>query len=380
MGLLEDKLKKISGITDKINAEYKKQNPEKTAPTVFVAAGNEDLMDFGVQTSGLPNLDNALGGGYPKGYTYLIAGEKGVGKSRGAMDMIAANQKEDPAFIALWANFESSAIPIEGFIQSGIDLNRLLITDARGAAERTLNIIASLLYDNKTFNPHNILDAVVIDSITAMVPNTELENITKEGYSKDTVGRQAAMFSKMLRVLNGTGALGKTNLYLIDQVRVGMQYGNRILPGGKAIEHYPKIIVVYSTSKADRITKGQGATLETLGHKVTIDVEKNNSAKGDPHKSISYDVYYGVGADIIQPLVDTCVTRGIVNKGGAWWNFLYGEELIKMNGMDAVRETLKSRPELYEYLKEKLTKSLTGETEAMAPAIEEIEVEEVDEV
>jgi recombination protein RecA len=185
-----------------------------------------------------------------------------------------------------------------------------------------------------------VIDLVVIDSIASLAPEAELKAIREEGFGKDTVGRSAAMLSKVFRAIAGCGCLRRTALLLVNQVRINIgSYGSpETSPGGKASLHYPKIILKL-TKASDGLIKNKD---EVLGHTVKVKVTKNNTGRGKPLAETEYKVLYGVGVDAIGPLLDAAVQLGVIQAGGAGsYSWDIGLGLQKERGKEKMEDLLR---------------------------------------
>jgi RecA/RadA recombinase len=121
-----DKLAALKKITDKINKEVTKVNPD-APPVAFIAAGHEDLLDFGLIPTGNTAVDEALGGGFPRGTIVQIVGQEGAGKTCVCFDMIAYNQRiareKGEQFVTIYVHLEARAFPLLPAINAGVDLD-----------------------------------------------------------------------------------------------------------------------------------------------------------------------------------------------------------------------------------------------------------------
>ena len=300
---MSEKLKLLEKRTKEINRKAKRDGDD---PIAFFAKGHEHLLDLGIVETGNPAIDRALQGGLPRGQFVMFMGQEGTGKTCLSFDIIAHNQKLDPEFTALFIHLESSGFPFRSALQAGVDPTRMIIIHARESGEKTFNVMMDYLWDWETKKPSNLIDVVVIDSVAAAVPQAELDSTEEKGFESVTVGRQAAMMSKAMRVIAGTGSLGKTCLILINQLRTDVNsYGGGIVaPGGNSVKFYPKVTVRVSAPNKGKLTRGAKTNPEVYGHTVNGMVVKNNTGLGFPSAEFKYEVHYGKGVDIIAPLLD----------------------------------------------------------------------------
>jgi len=362
------KLDIAKGIADKLNKKLGEGEDQK----VFVASGNEEKLDFGVIPTGIVSLDEALGGGFARGTAGSLAGNEGTGKTCLCMDIIAHNQKLDPEFLALYANFESKQFPLVPAIKACVDLNRLLVLVPYATAERSFDAIMKFLWKD-SHCPSNLLDLLVIDSVAATIPTMEMNAVDKDGLEKSTVGRQAAMMSKFLRVVLGSGSLGTCMMLLVNQYRTDVGgYGGYILPGGKAVIFYSKQIVKITAPKGQYIYKGPKADGIVMGHVVTGEVSKNNTGRGFPHTRFSYPVIYGEGVDPISPLLDVAVKKGVIDQvSSAWFQLEIGGELVKVHGRPRLETMLREDEELFDRINLAVNNILEDKTLSEVPEVAE---------
>lgn len=337
-----NKLEQLRKVARTVNTRFIKEDAER-GKVLKIAGEVVDELQLGLIPTGNPAVDKPLQGGLMRGIMSMVVGEPGTGKSHFALDTIAYNQKEDPEFVALFACTEGP-FPYYQALEAGVDLNRIMILSTAGTGltgEQVLEVVMNLLADitTKAWKPRNLIDLAVLDSVAALLPTTELSAVVEDGLNKDTVGRQAAMLSKFMRIFFGTGALGRSHLCLINQKRTKIGgYGDPTsIPGGNAVMFYPKVIIDVRANRGDYITRGAGDKQVTVGHKVKGEIKKNNTGKGHPHTKFEYDVFYGQGVDIAGPLLAYAVDLGVVQAGGAgFFTIPYGGEELRIRGKDNV--------------------------------------------
>jgi recombination protein RecA len=379
----------LNKIMDRMNRQAKKENPDGE-PVVFVAGGNEHLLDYGLLATGNPAADLALGGGAPRGTIMQVAGQEGTGKTCFAFDMIAHNQKLAKAtggeFIPVYIHNESKAFPLTAALRAGVDIDSLYIINVQHSGEATFNKMMQLLWDWDKQQPLNLVDMVVIDSVAAASPEAELKS-AKEDFGNITVGRHAAMMSKALRILSGSGALGKCLLVLINQQRTGIEtWGSTtVSTGGRAMGYYPKISIVVKRPNRGKITQGKGDKEEVVGHLVTGVVEKNNTQIGKPQAKFEYKVIYGEGVDVVLPVMEAALRLSVIQQTSTvMYEIQYGGDLVKIKGRDNVEQRLRDDAEFFEYVQEQVTQAMCVATDAVAPeatgSLEDIPDEDGDEL
>jgi len=318
------KMKALKLTMDKIDKDYGKGS---------VMMMNEKVnTDLEVISTGSIGLDIALGiGGLPKGRVVEIYGPESSGKTTLAIHVIAEAQKKGGmcAFIDAEHAFDS------GYAQKlGVDIDNLLISQP-DYGEQALEIADRLILSGA-------LDVVVIDSVAALVPKSELEG--EMGDSK--MGLQARLMSQALRKLTAT--INKTNTVciFINQLRekIGVMFGNpETTTGGNALKFYCSVRL--DIRRQAQIKDGDAA----IGNRVKVKVVKNKVAP--PFRSAEFDVIYGEGISKIGEIIDMGVELGIVQKSGSW--FSYDSNKLGQ-GRDTVKQLLSDNPELATELEGKI--------------------------
>ena len=297
-------------------------------------------------------LDAALGiGGVPKGRIIEIYGPESSGKTTLALHILAEAQKRggEVAFV----DAEHSLDPVYASAL-GVDIENLLISQP-DTGEQALEITDALVRSGA-------VDAVVVDSVAALVPKQEIE-----GEMGDTfVGLQARLMSQALRKLAGT--ISKTNcvVIFINQLRmkIGVMYGNpETTTGGNALKFYASVRLDVRRVEA---IKEDG---NVVGNKTRVKVVKNKVAP--PFREAVFDIMYGQGISKWGELVDLAVQLEIIQKSGSW--FSMGDERIGQ-GKDSVKAYLLANPEIAEKVeaevRENLWKICGGTPKAPAKAAE----------
>ncbi|MCD7963162.1 MAG: recombinase RecA [Rikenellaceae bacterium] len=298
------------------------------------------VEDVPVIPSGSVTVDNALGiGGYPKGRVIEIYGPESSGKTTLAIHAIAEAQKAGgiAAFIDAEHAFDSTYAQ-----KLGVDVDNLLISQP-DHGEQALEIADSLIRSSA-------IDIVVIDSVAALTPKSEIEG--EMGESK--MGLQARLMSQALRKLTASISKTGTVCIFINQLRdkIGVIYGNpETTTGGNALKFYSSIRI--DIRKISSIKDGE----DQLGSRVRVKVVKNKVAP--PFKKAEFDIMFGEGISKIGEIVDLGVEYGIVKKNGSW--FSYGETKLGQ-GRDTVKELFKTNDELREEVEAKVRAAMTAGT------------------
>ena len=306
--------------------------------------GDKPEMNVEAIPTGSLALDAALGiGGVPKGRIIEIYGPESSGKTTLALHILAEAQKQggEVAFV----DAEHALDPIYA-AALGVDIDNLLVSQP-DTGEQALEITDALVRSGA-------VDAVVVDSVAALVPKQEIE-----GEMGDTfVGLQARLMSQALRKLAGT--IAKTNcvVIFINQLRmkIGVMYGNpETTTGGNALKFYSSVRL--DVRRVESIKEGGNV----IGNKTRVKVVKNKVAP--PFKEAYFDIMYGKGISKWGELVDMAVQMDIVQKSGSW--FSMGDERIGQ-GSNSVKEYLMKNPEIAEEVEAKVRENLMKQTGAAA--------------
>ena len=284
-------------------------------------------------------MDIALGvGGIPRGRVAEIYGPESSGKTTLSMHCIAEAQKAGglAAFIDAEHAFDKTYAE-----NLGIDTENLLISqpdDGEQALQITEHLIRS-----------GAIDLIVIDSVAALVPRSELEG--EMGDSK--MGLQARLMSQAMRKL--TGVISKTGCacIFINQLRekIGVMFGNpETTTGGNALKFYASVRL-----DIRRIGQIKESPDQILGNRTRVKVVKNKVAP--PFKVVEFDIMYGQGISKVGEILDLGVELDIVNKSGSW--FSYGGNKLGQ-GRDAVKQLLSDNPELSEEIERKIRDKVNG--------------------
>ena len=316
---------------------------EATLGNIEKNFGKGSIMRLGAEaekmesiSTGSVGLDYALGvGGLPKGRIVEIFGPESSGKTTLALHVVAEAQKKGG--IAAFIDAEHA---FDRFYAAklGVDVENLLISQP-DYGEQALEIAENLIRSGA-------IDVIVIDSVAALTPKSELEG--EMGDSK--MGLQARLMSQAMRKLTAT--INKTGAVciFINQLRekIGVMFGNpETTTGGNALKFYSSIRI--DIRKVSQIKDGENV----LGSRVKVKVVKNKVAP--PFRKAEFDILYGEGISRTGEIVDLGVELGIIKKSGSW--FSYGESKLAQ-GRDAVKRLLEDNPELEEELAAKIYEAL----------------------
>ena len=327
----EAKLKALKLTLDKLDKAYGKGTVMKMS--------DAPVIDVDVISSGSLGLDVALGvGGYPKGRVIEIYGPESSGKTTLTLHAIAETQKAGgiAAFIDAEHAFDRF------YAQNlGVDIDNLIISQPDNG-EQALEIADNLVRSGA-------IDIVVIDSVAALTPKSEIEG--EMGDSK--MGLHARLMSQALRKL--TGSISKTNctMIFINQLRekIGVMFGNpETTTGGNALKFYASVRL--DIRRSTQIKDSDGVV---KGNKTRVKVVKNKVAP--PFKLAEFDIMYGEGVSKVGEVLDIAVEFDIIQKSGSWFSY---DETKLGQGRDAVKQMIKDNPDLMDELETKIKSVIKG--------------------
>ena len=296
---------------------------------IMTLGKNSASREISVIKTGAIALDVALGiGGVPRGRIVEIYGPESSGKSTLATHIVANAQKNGG--IAAYIDAEHALDPSYA-AKIGVNLDELMISQP-DCGEDALNIAEMLARSNA-------VDVIVIDSVAALVPKTELEGEIGDSF----MGLQARMMSQALRKLTSTLAKSNTCAIFINQIRekIGVMFGNpETTTGGRALKFYSSIRM-----DIRRIGSIKGADNLDIGSRVKVKVVKNKMAA--PFQIAEFDIMFNEGISRLGSLIDLGVDMMIIDKKGTWFSF-QGNRLGQ--GREMVREELKKNPKLADEL------------------------------
>ena len=302
------------------------------------------IRSVGMTPSGSLSLDLALGiGGIPRGRITEIFGPESSGKTTLGQHIIAEAQKQGG--IAAYIDVEHALDPTYAN-RCGVDVENMLISQP-DTGEQALEIVEALVRSGA-------VDAIVIDSVAALVPQVEID-----GEIGDThVALQARLMSQALRKLAATIGKTGTAVIFINQLRekVGIIFGNpEVTPGGRALKFYSSVRI--DLRRAETIKQGNEAT----GSHIKAKIVKNKVAP--PFKNAEFDIMFDHGISREGELLDLSVKLGLVSKAGAF--FSYGDIRLGQ-GRENSKQHLRDNPGLALEIEQQIRAS-AGNTNPLVP-------------
>jgi recombination protein RecA len=341
----EAKLKALQLTVDRLEKTYGKGTVMKL--------GDKQVVEVDTIPSGSLSLDIALGiNGIPRGRVVEIYGPESSGKTTLAIHAIAECQKKGGIAAFIDAEHAFDRFYAENL---GVDVENLLISqpdNGEQALEITENLIRS-----------GAIDIIVIDSVAALVPRSEIEG--EMGDSK--MGLQARLMSQAMRKL--TGSIGRTGCtcVFINQLRekIGVMFGNpETTTGGNALKFYASVrLDIRRSGSALKDREGN-----VVGNHVKVKVVKNKLAP--PFRVAEFDIMFGEGISKVGEIVDLGSDLDIIKKSGSWYSY-EGTKIAQ--GRDAAKQFLLDNPELAEEIELKVKAKLMPAKEEKAPVEEAVD-------
>ena len=298
--------------------------------------GDETIEQIDVIPSGSIGLNYALGvGGYPRGRIIEIYGPESSGKTTLALHAIAEAQRQGGIAALIDAEHAFDRFYAE---KLGVDVDNLLVSQPDNG-EQALEITEQLIRSAA-------IDIVVVDSVAALTPKSEIEGDMGER----NVGMQARLMSQAMRTL--TGAIARTNTVciFINQLRekIGVMFGpSETTTGGNALKFYASVRLDIRGGQA--LKDGD----DVLGKHTKVKVVKNKVAP--PLRRCEFDIMFGEGVSRASEIIDLGVELDIIKKSGAWFSY-NGQKLAQ--GRDAAKQVIVDNPELADEIEAKIMEGL----------------------
>jgi len=317
-----------------------------------------DNIDMNIETisTGSLGLDLAIGvGGLPKGRIVEIYGPESSGKTTVALHAVAEAQKAGG--LAAFIDAEHAMDPVYAKAL-GVDIDNLIISQPDNG-EQALEIAESLVKSG-------VIDILVIDSVAALVPRSEIEGDMGDSH----VGLQARLMSQALRKLTASTNRFKTVIIFINQLRekIGVMFGNpETTTGGRALKFYSTLRL--DIRKFDTIKKND----VVVGNRTRVKVVKNKVAP--PFRQAEFDIMYGEGISRAGEIVDIASQYGIIEKAGSWYSY---NDMKIGQGRENVKQFLLDNQEMMEEIegqvRRTLLKSHVSENDLIEDALSETKV------
>ena len=305
--------------------------------------GQRETVETEVVPTGSIGLDIALGiGGLPRGRIVEIYGPESSGKTTLALHVVAEAQKRGG--ICAFIDAEHALDPVYAR-KLGVDVDNLLISQP-DAGEQALEIADTLVRSGA-------VDVLVIDSVAALVPRSELEGEMGD----QQPGLQARLMSQALRKLTGSVSRSRTMIIFINQLRmkIGVMFGNpETTTGGNALKFYSSIRLEIRRIGAIKDRD------EVVGNQTRVKVVKNKLAP--PFKMVEFDIMYGEGVSKLGELIDLGIKAGVVEKSGSW--FSAGSERIGQ-GRENAKQYLREHTQLAAEIEAKIRQNAGLVSEAL---------------
>ncbi|MEB3225597.1 MAG: recombinase RecA [Synechococcus sp.] len=297
-----------------------------------------DAAQMKVETipSGALTLDQAMGGGFPRGRIIEIYGPESSGKTTVALHAIAEVQKAGG--VAAFIDAEHALDPTYS-AALGVDIENLLVAQPDNG-ESALEIADQLVRSAA-------VDLIVIDSVAALVPRAEIE-----GEMGDVqVGLQARLMSKALRKIAGNMGRSGCTVIFLNQLRqkIGISYGNpEVTTGGTALKFYASVRL--DIRRVQTLKKGSEGE---FGIRSKVKVAKNKVAP--PFRVAEFDIIFGKGISSVGCMLDLAEQTGIINRKGAWYSY-EGENIAQ--GRDNAVKYLEENPDIAAAVTQKVRENL----------------------
>jgi recombination protein RecA len=292
--------------------------------SIMRLGGSEAISDIPAIPTGSLSLDMALGvGGVPRGRVVEIFGPESGGKTTLSLHIVAEAQKKNG--LAAFIDAEH-ALDVSYARKIGVSTDDLLISQP-DSGEQALEIAETLVRSGA-------LDVLVVDSVAALVPRSELEGDMGDAQ----MGLQARLMSQALRKLTASISKSKTTVIFINQLRmkIGMFMGNpETTTGGNALKFYSSIRL--DIRKITTIKQGESI----IGNRTRVKVVKNKLAP--PFREAEFDIIFGEGISREGDILDLGAEQGVIEKSGAWYSYK-GERLGQ--GRENTKHHLRENPDL----------------------------------
>lgn len=298
--------------------------------------GDKNVSQIDSIGSGALSLDLALGiGGYPKGRIVEVFGPESSGKSTLSLHAVAEAQKQG----GVCAYIDTEHALNSSYAQNlGVKLDSLLLSQP-DYGEQALEIAETLVRSGA-------IDLIVIDSVAALVPKSEIEGDMGDAQ----MGMQARLMSQALRKLTAIVNKSKCVVIFVNQIRekLGVMFGNpETTPGGRALKFYSSIRI--DIRRIETLKKG----VEVTGIKSRIKIVKNKVAP--PFRFTEVEIKFGEGISYEADLIDLATNYDILEKSGTWYS--YNDQRMGQ-GKDSAKKYLQENPTIAKEIETKIKEKI----------------------
>ncbi|MEY4723462.1 MAG: protein recombination protein RecA [Candidatus Parcubacteria bacterium] len=325
---------------------------EKFGDGSIMKLGDAKKMEIDAIPTGCLSLDLALGvGGMPRGRIVEIYGPEASGKTTLALHTIAEIQKLGG--VAAFVDAEHALDP-DYAAKIGVKTGELLISQPDNG-EQALEITETLVRSGA-------VDVVVVDSVAALVPRSEIDGEMGD----QQMGAQARLMSQACRKLTGIVSKTHTTVIFINQIRmkIGIVFGNpETTTGGNALKFYSSVRL--EVRRSAQLKKDE----KVIGNQVKVKVVKNKVAA--PFRTCQFDIMYNEGISISGDMLDLGVEKGVIAKSGN--SYAFGETKFGV-GRETAKQFLRENPKLMKEIRATIVKKVASDD--VAPAVAEVEEEE----
>lgn len=336
----DQKAEKASDLQDTIKAIQ-----TKFGEGSIMKLGSAPRVDIDVISTGSIGIDSTLGiGGLPRGRVIEIFGPESSGKTTLALHIIAEAQKQEG--VCAFIDAEHALDPVYAK-KLGVKTDHLLISQP-DTGEQALEIVDSLVRSNA-------VDVIVIDSVAALTPKSEIEG----DMGAQHIGLQARLMSQALRKLTAIAAKSKTIIIFINQIRmkIGVMFGSpETTPGGRALKFYSSVRI--DIRRIAQIKKGD----EVVGARTRVKIVKNKIAS--PFRDTEFDIIFGEGISHEGELLALGEKYKLISKSGASYSYKSGDsgkgsnEIKLGRGYDAARTKLREEKKLADQLEKEIRRAM----------------------
>lgn len=312
-----EKIKAVKSAISAINKDFGEGS--------VMIIGENQAVDIERISTGSLLLDNAIGGGLPKGRIVEIFGPESSGKTTLATHIMAEAQKQGGVCAIIDAEHAFDSLYAQ---KLGVNTDELIISQP-DYGEQALEIADRLIGSGN-------IAVVVVDSVAALVPKAELEG--EMGDSK--MGLQARLMSQAMRKITATVSRNKCLVIFINQLRekIGVMYGNpETTPGGNALKFYASVRL--DIRRIQTLKNGD----EMYGNRVRVKAIKNKVFS--PFQVAEFDLIFGKGIDSIGEAIDLAVLKNVIQKSGSWYS--YKSDKLGQ-GKESVKQLMTDNPELFQ--------------------------------